>query len=155
MSKKPPIQGGSSLGPDVLEEYLALVEEMEGKPKDAGIPEEFDDILLGQHAKDDAEKNYQKGQEVAITLATTGWVLIEESMVKMVGEARKEHESDTITIRSQNSDGTESSEARMKTEAEILQSYRDWKAMEKAVQKILANARSAAQVPHPDELPEG
>lgn len=136
MSKKPPIQGGSSLGPDVLEEYLALVEEMEGKPKDAGIPEEFDDVLLGQHAKDDAEKNYQRGQEVAITLATTGWGYCVESWSKMVLESKKEHDEAV-------------------KDEDILRTFRDWKALEKAVQRLIANAQSAAQVPHPDELPEG
>jgi hypothetical protein len=136
MSKKPPIQGGSSLGPDVLEEYLALVEEMEGKPKDAGIPEEFDDVLLGQHAKDDAEKNYQRGQEMAITLATTGWGYAVESWNKMVLESKKTHDEATA-------------------DEDILRTFREWKALEQAVKRLIANVESAAQVPHPDELPEG
>lgn len=135
MAKKPIIQGGSSLGPDVLEGYLALVDEMEGKTADAGVPEQFDDVLLGQHAKDAAEENYQRGQEMAVMIAMTGWGYTKEMMQKLVLETKAEHDEAV-------------------TDEAILRTFKDWKAMEKAVKRIQATVESAATVPHPDELPE-
>lgn len=124
----------SSFDNETFSEVMEVLNDMAGKTRDAGIPEDFDDELLGQNAKDEAERNYQRGQEIATLIAMTGWTYIKESLEKMIVVAEVEFK-------------------KAETDEEILRLRRDWKATEKAVHQIIANVESAAMVPHPDELP--
>jgi hypothetical protein len=122
----------STFDPELFEEVQTAIGLIGGE-KDSGVPEDFDDELLGQNAKDEAEKNYQRGQEMAILVSMTGWGYAKDSLRKMVDETKKAHDAAV-------------------SDAEILLTHREWKAMEKAVTQIISNVEMAATVPPPDTL---
>ena len=139
----------SSFDPEIFDEVQTAIGNVGGF--DSGIPEDLDAELLGQNPKDAAEENYQRGQEMATMIAMTGWQYAKESLRKMVDEARREHEAETVDVHVETPLGPEKS-SRPKSDEEILQAYRDWKAMDKAVKRIIANIETAAATPHPDDL---
>src|SRR5580692_6073814 len=119
----------STFDPELFEEVQTAIGLIGGE-KDSGVPEDFDDELLGQNAKDAGEKNYQRGQEVSLTIATTGWTYIVESFNKMVREAEIKF-------------------LEAETDEEILRLRREWKALDKAIKQIMMNVEYAAMVPPP------
>lgn len=124
----------SSFDAQTFDEVMEFIDGMGGKTRDAGIPEDFDDELLGQNAKDEAEVNYQRGQEIATMMSCLGWSYVVELMDKLVENAKKEKDA-------------------AEKDDDILLTHRDWKAMQKAVHIIKSRVESAAAVPHPSELP--
>lgn len=129
---KLPRTSGSSFDSELFEEVQTAIGRITGE-KDSGVPEDFDDELLGQNAKDAEEQNYQRGQEIAVMISMLGWGYVKESLWKMVKVAEE------IFLLAE-------------TDEEILRLRRDWKAMEKAVTQIIANIEMAATVPPPGEL---
>lgn len=124
---------GSSFDSELFDEVESLINGT-SRATDSGIPENFDDYLLGQDAKDEREANYQRGQEVANTVATLGWQYIEESLHKIVDKykaLKDEAEGDT----------------------QIVESHRRWKVSKQIVEEILRNVMMAVEVPHPEDLP--
>lgn len=99
---------------------------------DSGIPENLDDELLGQNAKNDLEENWQKAQEMMLVVSSNGWPLIKESLYKMVAEEKRIHDAATA-------------------DADVILTFRKWKAKEEAVNQIIANVESAANTPNPYE----
>lgn len=114
-------------------EILNLAEAAVGQ-ESGNIPDELDDVLLGQKATTDPEVQFQRGQEVAIMEAGLGWQYTVEALYKMVDEYKKTKD-DAIE------------------DAEILRAHRDWKVAEKIVNRIIGLVRVAAETPHPDDLP--
>jgi hypothetical protein len=123
----------SSGDDEFYNETLNLVEAMVGQ-ESGNIPDELDDVLLGQNATNDPEIQYQRGQEVAVMEASLGWQYTVESLYKMVDECKKEHE---VAVE----------------DADILRTHREYRAADKIVNRIIALVRVAAQTPHPDDLP--
>jgi hypothetical protein len=123
----------SSGDDEFYNETLNLVEAMVGQ-ESGNIPDELDDVLLGQNATNDPEIQYQRGQEVAVMEASLGWHYTVESLYKMVDECKKEHEAAV-------------------EDADILRTHREYRAADKIVNRIIALVRVAAQTPHPDDLP--
>lgn len=101
---------------------------------DSGIPANFDDHLYGQEAKNEAEANFQRGQEVANTIATQGWKYIDALLDRIVEEYKKEKD---------NAEG----------DIQIIESHRQWKVAKKIVDHIRQRVNQAAEVLHPDDLP--
>jgi hypothetical protein len=123
----------SSGDDEFYNETLNLVEAMVGQ-ESGNIPDELDDVLLGQNATNDPEIQYQRGQEVAVMEASLGWQYTVESLYKMVDECKKEHEAAV-------------------EDADILRTHREYRTADKIVNRIIALVRVAAQTPHPDDLP--
>lgn len=121
--------GASSFDDALFSEVEALISGV-----DSGVPENFDDYLLGQDPKNNAEENFQRGQEVANTIATLGWQYIVESFHKKIDEYKRKKD---------NAEG----------DTEIIESHRRWKVAQEIVEEILRNVQSAAEVPHPEDLP--
>jgi hypothetical protein len=124
----------SSFDEDLFEEVQTAIGLIGGE-KDSGVPEDFDDELLGQNAKDEAEKNYQRGQEMALMISTLGWSYAKESLWRMVAESEKEF----LTA---------------EEDSDILRLRRDWKALEKSVRQIINNVEISATTPPPMEVIE-
>ena len=123
---------GSSFDAQLFEEVESLINGHVGA--DSAIPDNLDDALLGQEAKNAAESNFQKGQEVANTIATLGWKYIEQLMVDIVNDYDKRAHA-------------------AESDAEIIETRRSWRVSERIVGEILRKVESAANVPHPDDLP--
>lgn len=101
---------------------------------DSGIPVNFDDHLYGQESKNDAEANFQRGQEVANTIATQGWKYIDSLLNRIVEEYSKAKD---------NAEG----------DVQIVESHREWKVSKKIVDQIRMSVIQASEVLHPDDLP--
>lgn len=126
---------GSSFDQELWEEVEAAVNGPQVSYKDSGIPENFDDVLLNQDAKNEEEANYQRGQEVANTISTLGWKYIVKSFEDIVEKYKKLKDESN-------------------TDSEIIEYHRQWKVANQIVDEILRNIVSAIEVPHPDDLPE-
>src|SRR5271168_351261 len=77
---------GSSFDESLFDEVQTAIGRITGE-KDSGVPEDFDDELLGQNAKDAEQVNYQRGQEIAVMISLLGWGYVKDSLWKMVKES--------------------------------------------------------------------
>lgn len=102
---------------------------------DSGIPSNFDDHLLGQDAKNEAEANFQRGQEVANTIATQGWKYIDALLDKLVDRYKKEKDD-------------------AEGDVQIVETHRRWKVARQIVEQIRMKVIQASEVLHPDDLPK-
>jgi hypothetical protein len=134
--KQPPVPvrtQASSFDEALFDEVQTAIGTVSGV--DSGIPSDLDDELLGQNAKNDLEENWQKAQEMMLVVSSNGWPLIKESLGKMVEETKVARD-------------------KARSDKAIILAQREFKAMEKAVKRIIANVESAANTPNPYEETE-
>ena len=122
----------SSFDEELFAEVISGISALEGT--DSGVPDNLDDVLLGQDATNDAEVQFQRGQEVANMEASLGWQYTVEAFHAMVKEYKQAHEES-------------------REDLDILRTHREWKIAEKIVARIIANVHISAQVTLP-EVPE-
>jgi hypothetical protein len=127
-------QQASSFDAEIFDQVEELIAQQSGAG-DTGIPEGFEDELYGQSAKNDAEANYQRGQEMMCVLSLPGWKYIKEAFQKEIELAEQAHDA-------------------AETDADILWTHREEILTKKIVKRLIANVESSATVPHPNELPQ-